>query len=327
MTDDHALGALGALGLGDREEAGYRALLTVLDADGAELAELLRLPRSETGQLLETLSKRGLARMVADGRYAAAAPESCIVTLLSERLEGLRRGYDALAELDAVFRNVRGRHETVSSSETIYGLEPMRSRLLQLRERAVSQIRVFAQPPLLVDIGPADFYDPATDRGVHVRSIVDNSMLEYPGSIELLQRSGRDGVVVRCAPSLPVKLVLVDDASLFIMEPDHADVALSTEHPALVGMAASLFEQSWLDAVPASTSGRTAHRGNGGPSNSDDRMLLTLLLSGLTDQAIAARLGVGLRTVQRRVRDLMDSARVDTRIQLGWKASRKGWVD
>jgi hypothetical protein len=30
--------------------------------------------------------------------------------------------------------------------------------------------------------------------------------------------------------------------------------------------------------------------------------------------------------VQRRVRDLMDLADVDTRIQLGWHAAKNGWV-
>ncbi len=326
MTDGHALDALG---LGSQEEAGYRALLTVLDAGAAELGERLGIQASEAGALLESLSQRGLACMVADGRYAAVAPEQSIVTLLSDRLEGLRRGYDALAELGEVFRGVRGRHENVSSSETICGAEAMRARLLQLQQRAVSQIRVFAQPPLLANVVRSDFYDSATARGVQVRSLVDNSMLESMGSLELLRRSGRDGVAVRCAPSLPVKLVLVDEKSLFIIEPEYTDVALVTEHPALVVMAASLFEQSWQDAVPATVNGNGGvnRASGGGPSDGDDKMLLTLLLSGLTDQAIAARLGVGLRTVQRRVRDLMDAAQVDTRIQLGWKASRKGWAD
>ena len=33
-----------------------------------------------------------------------------------------------------------------------------------------------------------------------------------------------------------------------------------------------------------------------------------------------------LRTVQRRIRGLMDTAGVDTRIQLGWYAARAGWA-
>ncbi|MFN8167867.1 MAG: hypothetical protein U0S36_03690 [Candidatus Nanopelagicales bacterium] len=46
----------------------------------------------------------------------------------------------------------------------------------------------------------------------------------------------------------------------------------------------------------------------------------------MTDQALAGQLGLSLRTVQRRIRVLMDKAGVDTRIQLGWYAGRANWA-
>ena len=61
------------------------------------------------------------------------------------------------------------------------------------------------------------------------------------------------------------------------------------------------------------------------PSSADLR-LLRFLLEGLTDVAIASRLNVGERTVQRRVRDLIDLAGVQTRLQLIWQATRQGWI-
>ena len=57
-----------------------------------------------------------------------------------------------------------------------------------------------------------------------------------------------------------------------------------------------------------------------------DARILTLLLAGLTDQAIGGQLGMSLRTVQRRVSGLMDRAAVVTRFQLGHEAARRGWV-
>jgi DNA-binding NarL/FixJ family response regulator len=50
------------------------------------------------------------------------------------------------------------------------------------------------------------------------------------------------------------------------------------------------------------------------------------MLAGLTDQAIAGKLGIGTRTVQRRVRDLIVTAGVHTRLQLIWQATRSGWI-
>ncbi|WP_211354480.1 helix-turn-helix domain-containing protein [Stackebrandtia albiflava] len=53
----------------------------------------------------------------------------------------------------------------------------------------------------------------------------------------------------------------------------------------------------------------------------DQLELLRLLATGLSDQAIGRRLDLSRRTVQRRVRSLMDSFGVQTRFQLGMRAA------
>jgi DNA-binding NarL/FixJ family response regulator len=57
-----------------------------------------------------------------------------------------------------------------------------------------------------------------------------------------------------------------------------------------------------------------------------DLRILSLLMVGATDAAIAKQLGLGLRTVQRRVAHMMDLAKVSTRLQLGWHACHRGWL-
>ena len=57
-----------------------------------------------------------------------------------------------------------------------------------------------------------------------------------------------------------------------------------------------------------------------------DLEVLSLLLAGLTDASVAKQLGLGLRTVQRRVRRLMELTGVTTRLQLGRHACERGWV-
>jgi DNA-binding NarL/FixJ family response regulator len=49
-------------------------------------------------------------------------------------------------------------------------------------------------------------------------------------------------------------------------------------------------------------------------------------MTGLTDEAVAAHLGTSLRTVQRRVRHLMDLTGGRTRLQLGFQVARRGWL-
>jgi DNA-binding NarL/FixJ family response regulator len=65
----------------------------------------------------------------------------------------------------------------------------------------------------------------------------------------------------------------------------------------------------------------------GGGSLSDlRRFLLEQLAAGQVDEQIAVRLGIGLRTVRRRVADLMTELGADTRFQAGVEAARRGWI-
>ena len=51
----------------------------------------------------------------------------------------------------------------------------------------------------------------------------------------------------------------------------------------------------------------------------DERYLLSLLVGGVSDKAIATQLGLSQRTVQRRIYDLMRRANAETRMQLAWQ--------
>ncbi|MFH9727417.1 hypothetical protein ACH4M4_31260 [Streptomyces sp. NPDC017254] len=55
--------------------------------------------------------------------------------------------------------------------------------------------------------------------------------------------------------------------------------------------------------------------------------ILSLLVTGLTDQAIATQLRASLRTVQRRIRHLMDTAHVQNRMQPGFHTARLGRLE
>ena len=56
------------------------------------------------------------------------------------------------------------------------------------------------------------------------------------------------------------------------------------------------------------------------------QFLLEQLMAGATDEVIARKLGIGLRTVRRRIAALMIELGVDTRFQAGVEAVRRGWL-
>ncbi|MEU6008071.1 helix-turn-helix domain-containing protein [Streptomyces sp. NPDC047453] len=111
-------------------------------------------------------------------------------------------------------------------------------------------------------------------------------------------------------------------------EPTPEPSAVLVRPGALLDALIAFFESLWAGASPlvltedgldgAAVSDRTPP--------SEDLLLLSLLLTGLTDTAIAGQLGTSLRTVQRRIRDLIAFAGVRTRMQLAWEASRRGWL-
>ena len=58
-----------------------------------------------------------------------------------------------------------------------------------------------------------------------------------------------------------------------------------------------------------------------------DLQILNLLYSGLPDAAVGRRLGIGHRTVQRRVRDLMTKLEANSRVALGARAQELGLLN
>ena len=64
----------------------------------------------------------------------------------------------------------------------------------------------------------------------------------------------------------------------------------------------------------------------GGPAPTCAGCLLRQLAAGAKDEQIARTLGLSLRTVRRRVADLLIELGVDTRFQAGVEAVRRGWL-
>ena len=92
--------------------------------------------------------------------------------------------------------------------------------------------------------------------------------------------------------------------------PGHELMMSVVQHPSLVDALQWLFEAVWDTAVPIAAAAL---------SDSDPRrqMLMSLLMAGSTDSAIANNLGINVRSVRRWISDLMDQLGVATRLQLG----------
>lgn len=149
--------------------------------------------------------------------------------------------------------------------------------------------------------------------------VYDRSALDLPGGLEEIRQLIGQGEEARVADGLPMKM-LIADGTLGLVPLRAADETSGVVmiHPsALLDALTALFEAFWRIAMPIRLAGP--------PSSSihteQEETLLALLGAGMTDAAIAGHLGIGRRTVQRRVRALMDRHGAQSRPQLLLRAT------
>lgn len=188
-------------------------------------------------------------------------------------------------------------------------------------ERDVSNLDTarFQRPPdpRSVKLPPAD----VLARGVQFRCIYARAVLDIPGAGEMARRCREGGWQQRVVPELPVKMVLVDErAALLPLDATGMEGAVLVRSPVIVAMLRSYFEMLWARSVPLDSTGQRRL------SEAADQVL-RLMLTGMTDAAIARHLGTSERTVRRHVASVLEIFGVDNRITAAVVAIREGWID
>lgn len=139
---------------------------------------------------------------------------------------------------------------------------------------------------------------------------------------DALRARARAGEEVRVLSDVPTRMFILGDAHAVLPEPLGLldDPRIHVRQRSLVAALTHWFEAMWERARPVPDL-ETAD-----PRPDLRRFLLEQLMAGATDEVIARKLGIGLRTVRRRIAALMVDAGADTRFQLGAEASRRGWL-
>ena len=330
-----------ALGLSTVELAAYEALLARSPATAAELHEAGSGPAGEVAAALDRLVALGLVRLepavdeTAPVRYRPAPPAAALQELLLGRTREMVAVHARIAALDERFQ--ADRPDEPVAVEVVYGAADVRRRFFDLQKAATSQVRGTEGPPYIAPDGGAGDTDDETvvnllKSGMRYRILYDRRALDLPdrpyGSI--LDVS--DGRRVRIG-TVPTKLVLTDQPAGLLplhAKPEGPPAAIVVHDPTLLAALSALFELYWERAVPISVRARgadpdapDAETGTGTGVGA----ILPLLVAGLTDREVAAKLGWSHRTVRRRVSDLMACLDAQTRFQAGYNAVMRGWLE
>lgn len=327
MTNARLGEALQLLGIGPTAARVYLALLDLAPAPLSAIAGATGLGGAELAMAYGTLVDAGLASAADEGGdvVAPVPPTAGLEILARRRATEIEESRVAVGGAFESFRRQRLAAYNDNLVEVVTG-EAIGPRIRHAWASAREQIRQFESPPYFPLAGATDDALATLARGVTQRVIYSRESLEHPGHLtEVIEPCVKAGEQARVLPSVPVKLVIIDEAyalvSLSIKEADVHNTMLVVQPCGLLSALMALFEQSWQNALPFH--GRTTRPGGLPPA---DRRLLWLLAGGASDDVIAREMGFSRRTLYRRLQVLMARLGASNRFQMALHAQRSGWL-
>lgn len=321
---------LEAAGLSDDEEGVYRLLVGALDGAPDAVAAKLDVSPEHAARLLDSLQAKGLVSRV-NGRYVPNPPDVALGPLLLRGQESLEWARTAVTQLTEEYRGSLRRRDAGQLVEVLTGAAAIRQQIRNLQQSARHEIVWFCKAGhVAMTSEENDEEFDALDSGIRYRVLYEQALLEEPGMIANVAKGIRGGEEARAVATLPVRLAIADGRIGLVPLVPAADglgepTAALIRDSSLLAAFAALFESYWDRGSPIRLDGGTEEQR---PLPADDeRYLLSLLVGGVTDKAIASQLRISQRTVQRRIYELMRRANAETRMQLAWQAARLGWLD
>lgn len=306
---------LEGLGVCCEDEQVYRALLARPDATISELVLELGWPTSKVTKHLRSLETLGLAARTSGrpARFTPAVPEAAVEVLALRQQAAIVQARIDAAVLAQEFRAADG----AGPFTVLRGREAIAQRFFQAQQTATHEVLILDKPPYAVV--PSDRQRLRREllrNGLAYRTIYDMEGLANPVDLLAARELGEAGEDARMLRDLPMMLVVTDRRTgLLQTGQDVVEIGRS----ALLDGLVVLFELLWQRATPL-----VVTREAGGLLSTEDERLLALAAAGLTDQAIARRLGVAQRTVERRMQRIMKALDATTRFQAGLRAGHQG---
>jgi len=261
---------------------------TTLPSYAADLERQARATRSAI---------EGLAHMYYEARNDSGASRTSPEVVLLDTVE----------EVEAAFYRAAARAE---------------SRIVRLVARSDRMDKVVIRHAESIIAARATTTRPSLERLV----VFEQSILEVEGAFSALETMRADGIEVRLTPHLAFSVLAVDRTASVIdishLEPGGGGSLYVQQRQlasAFMDMCIGLFSLS--TPLPRTPRGPTLGR-----LTDRDGQVIAMLAAGASDLTIARQLGISQRTVERRVRTIMEELGATTRFQAGTIAVRRGFL-
>ncbi len=313
---------LESLGLTETEEAAYLALLKGRVSSVDELVREVGAGPKRTRAAVARLKDLGFVTHSpgSPARLTPVPPDLAVGALVAQRRQefiDVERGAQQLA---ARFPEASRTHPD-ELIEVVVGRQAVATRFAQMTQRLEKEMLVLDRPPYAQTVTEANVPElDALTRGISVRGIYAPEAFELPGAFAQAKLAEQAGEQARVHSNVPMKLVVIDATTAMLPMTSSGDVesSLVLHAPLVVTALVRLFDLLWRQASPL-----TWWRPEMEPGDGVDHELLDLLGTGMKDEAIARELGIGVRTLGRRLAALLEALGARTRFQAGLQASRR----
>jgi DNA-binding CsgD family transcriptional regulator len=322
-------------GLDDQVRRVYKMLLSEPTWGLEQIAAGAALTEGEVRSALDRLTELSLLHGTTGGE-GALLPVNPVVALgpavsraeaeLDERRAVLSRDKAVLAALASEYEALAPGRSS-DGVERLDGVDRVRVRLTELSQRATSEVCTLAPGGALSGAAleaakPLD--EQNLGRGVRMRTLYLNSIRNDVATVGYAKWLASRGGEIRTVPALPMRLILCDTSAAVVPldTEDSKRGALVIHHRSVVRALKELFEFLW---EPAMVLGAPETAESDEPADRDIA-LLKMLAAGQTDESIARKMGVSLRTVRRHVAELLRRLDAQSRFQAGVEAVRREWL-
>jgi DNA-binding CsgD family transcriptional regulator len=327
---------LDELGLGPDAETVYGVMLKTPQVGRPELAGMLGWAPDRVEDAWDELSRLALVRPSAElpGRMRLVDPELSLQSLLARQERQLlarqKAVADARLEISRILLDLVDVAPAPGPSgvREYVGPDAVRSQLERYAHDCAREVAVFSPHGSLIDGSPEvsrPLDQAVLSRGLRARYLCLASIGNDRGALVHARWLRQQGGLVRCVPQLPLHMVVYDAATAVVpVEPEAVDRGiLVLDGGGIVTALCALFEQLWREGEAL---GATPVRAEDGEPSAQERAVLELLAAGCTDDVVARKLGISVRTSRRITADLMSRLAARSRFQAGALAAARGWL-
>ncbi|WP_255308180.1 helix-turn-helix domain-containing protein [Streptomyces marincola] len=313
----------------------YQLRVTHPTDSAEQLAARAALTAAEVARAEDRLSHLGLLQPSPGGGWVAVSPESAAESLLApleqevfEQRIAMAATREQLLALSGDYVEARSLRSARSSIEVVEGIDNIRAVIDDLARTCAesldalvpgggqSDTAIRAATPLDLEL---------LARGIRVRSLFQHSARRHRGTVQYVRTIQAAGARVRSAGVLPSRMQIYDRACAVLpLDPARSAAgAALIRDPGVLTFLCRIFDHTWAEGSEFTEEEGTAP---GEPPAGLEREVLLLLAGGLTNDDIAARLGISQRSVSRVAAQLMTRLGAANRFQAGVLAARNGWL-